>query len=50
MRTLNGYELNVKSGVVRCDKKLDEVGTLPLKNSAKVFDFASENSIIKDVL
>lgn len=48
MRTQNGYELHVQSGVVRCDKKLDEVGTLPLKNVAKVFDFASENSIIKD--
>lgn len=48
MRTQNGYEMHVQSGVVRCDKKLDEVGTLPLKNAAKVFDFASENSIIKD--
>lgn len=48
MRTQNGYELRVRSGVVHCVKKLDGVGTLPLKNAARVFDFASENSIIKD--
>lgn len=52
MRTQNGYELHVKSGVVHCQDKLDEIGTLPLENCAKAYDFASENSIIiiKDVL
>lgn len=50
IRTRNGYELRTKSGVVHCKQMLDEVGTLPVQNCARVYDFASENSIIKDVL
>lgn len=50
IRTRNGYELRTKSGVVHCKQMLDEVGTLPVQNCARVYDFASENSIMKDVL
>lgn len=50
IRAQNGYKSVTQNNVVYSPKKLEKTGTLPIKNTAKLYDFASENSIIKDVL
>lgn len=50
IRTPSGYELTTQNHVVHSARLLEKAGTLPMKNTAKLYDFASENSIIKDEL
>ncbi len=49
-KTAYGYILDCGDRRVKCNRKLDEVGTLPIANKAFVFDETNENSIMKDAL